>query len=193
VSRGCRRTASPPEASLRCRRQPVHSAPVRTATSSPSRFPTWTANSAEDYTPNRALNPGSRTPTREKLKERFWKAFDAEVWPEGCSLTLSPAAPLGCPGKIVRRHKGGNRPPGFVLAGLSPAVHAFERPKPKAWIRGSSPRKTTLGCFQRVSNRLSLQGKFPRTALRRPGKRQHRSHTMATVADRRESLTVIIN
>jgi hypothetical protein len=36
-----------------------------------------------------------------------------------------PACAQGCPGKIVRRHKGGNWPPGFVLAGLVPAIHAF--------------------------------------------------------------------
>jgi hypothetical protein len=45
----------------------------------------------------------------------------------------------------LRPNKRGNRLKNFVLAGLVPAIHAFEEPKKKAWMRGSSPRKTTWG------------------------------------------------
>ena len=42
-------------------------------------------------------------------------------------------------------------------------------PETKTWMRGSSPRKTTSERFLRVPNQLSLQRKFPRTALRESG------------------------
>jgi homogentisate 1,2-dioxygenase len=44
----------------------------------------------------------------------------------------SPASRQGCPGKILRLNKRGNRPNNFVLAGLGrlgPAINAFEEPK----------------------------------------------------------------
>src|SRR6266852_711294 len=81
----------------------------------------------------------------------------------GCDALTHPAlragSPLsrtaqGCPGKNLAATKGRNSPANFVLAGLDP--WAFSRrtsirghPRlgavdTKAWIRGSSPRKTTL-------------------------------------------------
>ncbi len=61
----------------------------------------------------------------------------------------------------------------FVLAGLGPAIHAFERPGTKAWMRGSSPRKTTWVDYCESSMGI-LARKTPRTALPRGGRDESR-------------------
>src|SRR5271169_2637715 len=55
-------------------------------------------------------------------------------------------APPAYPGKILRSDTAGRPPPGFVLAGLVPATHAFERPNQR---RGCADqvRATRLGVF----------------------------------------------
>jgi hypothetical protein len=63
----------------------------------------------------------------------------------------------GCPGKILRRPREGNRLPNFVLAGLGPAIHALGAVETKTWMRGSGPRKTTVNRFLGVRYTLSLQ------------------------------------
>jgi hypothetical protein len=45
--------------------------------------------------------------------------------------------------------------PNFVLAGLGPAIHASGLSVTKTWMRGSSPRKTTLTAYIHLSQILS--------------------------------------
>src|SRR6266852_9988167 len=53
----------------------------------------------------------------------------------------------------------------FRLGRACPGHPRLETVETKTWIRGSSPRKTTLTHFLGVSHKLALQGYFPRTAL----------------------------
>ena len=79
-----------------------------------------------------------------------------------------PAKAQGCPGKMLRSNKRGNRPNNFVLSGLVPAIQAFEEPKER---RGCADqvRARRLGGDVSVDNPLLLQEKFPRTTLREGG------------------------
>jgi SAM-dependent methyltransferase len=54
------------------------------------------------------------------------------------SATIEARNPQGCPGKILRPDKGGNRPPNSS----SPGHPRLRAPYTKTWMRGSSPRKT---------------------------------------------------
>src|SRR6266851_5031588 len=98
----------------------------------------------------------------------------------GPGLASLTAPPQGCPRKIVRRRNEGNRRPNFVLAGLgpwafSPRTSIRGHPRlgavdAKTWMRGSSPRKTTLSRSHGVQNKCQLQENFPRTGLLLAGK-----------------------
>src|SRR6266852_1398666 len=107
----------------------------------------------------------------------------------GCDALTHPAlragSPLsrtaqGCPGKNLAATKGRNSPANFVLAGLdpwafSPRTSIRGHPRlgavdTKAWMRGSSPRKTTLTRSHGVLHKSSLQENFPRTGLSQCGR-----------------------
>src|SRR4029077_9594787 len=85
--------------------------------------------------------------------------------PECCPLRSPPPQAQSCPGKTLAATKGRNSPANLVLAGLVPAIHALAAVETRTWIRGSSPRKTTLTRFRGVPHKLSLQANFARTTL----------------------------
>src|SRR5438876_10079060 len=58
----------------------------------------------------------------------------------------------------------------FRLGRACPGHPRLETVETKTWIRGSSPRKTTSTRFLGVPHKLTLQGYFPRTALRARGR-----------------------
>src|SRR5580693_7068788 len=92
-------------------------------------------------------------------------------------MALTPYRGQGCPGKILRPNKRGNRPNNFVLAGLGLAWPGHPRlrgAETKAWMRGSSPRKTTWGDM-RVDKPLLLQGRFLRQPCRGRGREMRRA------------------
>src|SRR5437899_2242034 len=87
------------------------------------------------------LSPRSAGLSGEKSSGGQGKEF-------ACQFRLGRACPVGLqPTDLIRGH---------------PRLETVET---KTWIRGSSPRKTTLTRFPRVSHKLALQGYFPRTAL----------------------------
>src|SRR6266851_5539992 len=52
----------------------------------------------------------------------------------------------------------------------SVGIHALGAVETKTWIRGSSPRKTTINCFMWLQSKLFVQEDFSRTALRAIGR-----------------------
>src|SRR5438876_8878431 len=73
-------------------------------------------------------------------------------------------------GKAVRGKFSGSQRKEFAcqfrLGRACPGHPRLETVETKTWIRGSSPRKTTSTRFLGVPHKLTLQGYFPRTALR---------------------------
>jgi hypothetical protein len=76
-----------------------------------------------------------------------------------------PRESAGVSGENSTAEQQGNRPNNFVLAGLVPAIHAFEGPKQRRGY-ADQVRARRLGGDVSVDNPLLLQEKFPRTALR---------------------------
>jgi hypothetical protein len=67
----------------------------------------------------------------------------------------------GCPGKILRRQKEGNRLPRFALAGLDPAIYAFGRSKQRRGCADQvrARRLQMVSCESQTSN--PCRGNFP--------------------------------
>src|SRR5207245_10456486 len=79
-----------------------------------------------------------------------------------------PAKAQGCPGKNLARPRKGNRPP-FRLGRARPGHPRLGTVERKTWMRGSSPRKTTLTRCLGVPHKSFLQENFSRTTLREGG------------------------
>ena len=62
---------------------------------------------------------------------------------------------------------------------LGPAIHAFAHPK-QAWMRGSSPRKTTWGWFLRLPTGYACKEISPEQLCKSPGQQEH--HLSANAA-----------